>query len=292
MVLEARRRCPAPPPARSSFPMGRGKSGSVWHRSGRLLVLAATVAVALVVMAAAAIRLPAQAPLPSPRPQNSAKPPAEVPVPRQRPGDAPPRDDTAVTPPPPVEGSGQAVMPPDEVACRRHLAELGVQFEDRERLEETARGCLVAWPVAITSLGDGIGLAPEAVLNCHMAEAAAVFAQDVVSPQATKVFGSPLAAVAQASAYVCRTRHGQSKISEHALGNALDISTFRLKDGTSIEVKAYGASDTDRQDFIRELRGRACGPFKTVLGPGSDADHALHIHLDLEKRRHGGTFCQ
>ncbi|TIW21354.1 MAG: extensin family protein, partial [Mesorhizobium sp.] len=29
-----------------------------------------------------------------------------------------------------------------------------------------------------------------------------------------------------------------------------------------------------------------------VLGPGADADHALHFHLDLEPRRHGGTFCQ
>jgi hypothetical protein len=29
-----------------------------------------------------------------------------------------------------------------------------------------------------------------------------------------------------------------------------------------------------------------------VLGPGSDPDHALHFHLDLEKRRSGSTFCQ
>ncbi|TIQ63130.1 MAG: extensin family protein, partial [Mesorhizobium sp.] len=36
----------------------------------------------------------------------------------------------------------------------------------------------------------------------------------------------------------------------------------------------------------------ACGPFKTVLGPGSDADHSLHLHLDLAPRRNGGTFCQ
>ena len=31
---------------------------------------------------------------------------------------------------------------------------------------------------------------------------------------------------------------------------------------------------------------------ETVLGPGSDADHALHFHFDLEPRRNGGTFCQ
>jgi hypothetical protein len=44
--------------------------------------------------------------------------------------------------------------------------------------------------------------------------------------------------------------------------------------------------------FLDALRKAACGPFKTVLGPGSDADHALHFHFDLAPRRHGGTFCQ
>ncbi|TIS79786.1 MAG: extensin family protein, partial [Mesorhizobium sp.] len=44
--------------------------------------------------------------------------------------------------------------------------------------------------------------------------------------------------------------------------------------------------------FLNAVRKAACGPFKTVLGPGSDADHSLHLHLDLAPRRNGGTFCQ
>jgi hypothetical protein len=34
--------------------------------------------------------------------------------------------------------------------------------------------------------------------------------------------------------------------------------------------------------------------FNTVLGPGSDASHASHIHLDLEPRGAKGNakFCQ
>ncbi|TIT86210.1 MAG: extensin family protein, partial [Mesorhizobium sp.] len=43
--------------------------------------------------------------------------------------------------------------------------------------------------------------------------------------------------------------------------------------------------------FLNTVRKAACGPFKTVLGPGSDPDHALHFHFDLEPRRNGGTFC-
>jgi hypothetical protein len=182
-------------------------------------------------------------------------------------------------------------MPPDEIACRQRLREMGVAFEEREKLSDPV-GCLVEHPIAITSLGNDIKLAPEAVLNCSMALGAAEFAANVVSKEADKAFGSPLSAVTHASAYVCRARHGRTKMSEHAFGNALDISTFELKDGTRIEVKAYGAADPDRQAFIRTLRAQACGPFRTVLGPGSDADHALHLHLDLQQRRNGGTFCQ
>jgi hypothetical protein len=191
----------------------------------------------------------------------------------------------------PAPASEPEPMPADELACRKRLRQLGVAFEEREKLSDPI-GCLVEHPIAITSLGNDIKLAPEAVLNCSMALAAAEFAANVVSKEAEKAFGSPLAGVTHASAYVCRARHGRTKMSEHAFGNALDISTFELKNGTRIEVKAYGAADPDRQDFIRTLRAKACGPFKTVLGPGSDADHALHLHLDLQPRRHGGTFCQ
>lgn len=213
--------------------------------------------------------------------------PEHAPVPAQRPqGDAPSPEAAA------PGTSVAAAMPAEERACRARLRALGVAFEERERLSDPQAGCLVAYPIAVAALGPGISLAPEAVMDCAMAEAVARFAAGIISPEAEREFGAPLAAVAQASAYVCRTRHGQSKISEHALGNALDISALRLSDGTQIAVQAYGPDDARRTDFIRTLRARACGPFKTVLGPGSDADHALHLHLDLQQRRRGGTFCQ
>jgi hypothetical protein len=215
--------------------------------------------------------------------------PDRMDAPPPRPATAPAAGQPAA--PEPATAPEPAAMPADEIACRQRLREMGVAFEERERLSDPV-GCLVEHPIAVTSLGRGIALAPEAVLNCSMALAAAEFAANVVSKEADRAFGSPLSAVTHASAYVCRARHGRTKMSEHAFGNALDISTFELKDGTRIEVKAYGAADPDRQAFIRTLRAQACGPFRTVLGPGSDADHALHLHLDLQQRRNGGTFCQ
>jgi hypothetical protein len=123
-----------------------------------------------------------------------------------------------------------------------------------------------------------------------MAEAAARFMAATVQPTAKAEFGADLKSINQASAFVCRPRHGTRKLSEHAFGNALDIASFTLTDGKKIEI---GPTRPEKDaKFLDAVRKAACGPFKTVLGPGADPDHALHFHLDLEPRRHGGTFCQ
>ncbi|WP_420844838.1 extensin family protein [Jiella avicenniae] len=44
--------------------------------------------------------------------------------------------------------------------------------------------------------------------------------------------------------------------------------------------------------FLGRVRDAACGPFKTVLGPGTDADHATHFHLDMAARHGGATYCK
>jgi hypothetical protein len=137
-----------------------------------------------------------------------------------------------------------------------------------------------------------VKIGPEAVMNCALADQLAHFIEDIASPLAERNFGSPIASIRQASAYVCRDRHGTSKISEHAFGNAIDIAEFVLKDGTVIEVKDYGDDDPKRTAFLNEVRKAACGPFRTVLGPGADADHSLHFHFDLEPRKSKSAFCQ
>jgi len=181
----------------------------------------------------------------------------------------------------------------EELACRKRLRDLGVTFEERRPLSDEA-GCSVPHPIAITSLGSNIALEPEAVLNCALAETAARFFQETVGPAAEQHFKQPLTAIRHASAYVCRPRNGSSKLSEHAYGNALDIASFVFKDGSEVEVKAYGTSKEEsvKGNFLAQIRSAACGPFKTVLGPGTDADHATHFHLDLAERRNESTYCR
>ncbi|THF56027.1 extensin-like domain-containing protein [Ollibium composti] len=269
-------------------------------------------------------KLPPTAPLPAPseaapaKPQTPAAPPAEAPVPAPRPAEAPGTDKAeppTVAPAPPEkpelppdaqdkaaepekpklkpdprsDETAADTLPAGEIACRMRLQALGVAFENRKAEHDAAIGCSMPYPVAVKKL-DTAGLSPDAEMNCAMAEAAARFLADVVEPAARVELGSGLKSVEQASAFVCRPRHNGQKLSEHAFGNALDISAFVLDDGTRIEI---GPAPPEKQaKFLARVRQAACGPFKTVLGPGSDADHARHFHLDLEPRRNGGTFCQ
>jgi hypothetical protein len=174
-------------------------------------------------------------------------------------------------------------------ACLDDLGKFGVEFS-REAPISDPSGCAIPNPVMLKNLGKTIKLAPGALLDCPMALAAARFMRDVAAPEAKADLGSDLVSINHASAYVCRPRHNGAKFSEHAYGNALDIAGFGLADGRQVDVRADAAEPEAK--FLDALRKAACGPFKTVLGPGSDADHALHFHFDLAPRRNGSTFCQ
>lgn len=182
-----------------------------------------------------------------------------------------------------------AAMSAEDKACRDRLKVLGVKFGERPSQVDPA-GCYLPFPVGISTLGNGVEIEPEATISCQTAETTARFVQDVVAPDFLKTFGSALASVEQQSGYVCRPRHGTRKLSEHAFGRAIDFGAFTLADGRRIAVEK--TEDAKVAAAFDRLRKAACGPFKTVLGPGSDADHATHFHLDLAERRNGSTFCQ
>ncbi|MDF3150522.1 extensin family protein [Mesorhizobium sp. XAP10] len=233
---------------------------------------------------------PDVAPTPTRKPdiaEPEAQPPTVAPQPPQKPADA---DEEKMLPDPRSADVPDEKMPAEEVACRERLKTLGVEFEEHKAESQPEIGCSIPYPIVLKTLGKSIAIAPGTELNCKMAEATAHFAADVIQPAAKAEFGADLKSIGQASAFVCRPRNGTRKLSEHAFGNALDIASFTLSDGKKIEV---GPAPPEKDaKFLNNVRKAACGPFKTVLGPGADADHSLHFHLDLEPRRHGGTFCQ
>ena len=83
-------------------------------------------------------------------------------------------------------------------------------------------------------------------------------------------------------------------MSEHAFGNALDVAAFRLADGGRSTCCAIGGGHPRPRAFLQAAFSGACAEFYTVLGPGSDAYHANHFHLDLLRTnaRNGRHYCQ
>jgi hypothetical protein len=115
-----------------------------------------------------------------------------------------------------------------------------------------------------------------------------------VQPAAERNFGEQVVSVDVFASYSCRPRNNQygAKMSEHGFGNAIDIGAFTLASGRTVTVLDGWNGSADERAFLRQVRQEACGDFKTVLGPGSDAEHRNHLHLDLQTRRNGSSYCK
>lgn len=132
-----------------------------------------------------------------------------------------------------------------------------------------------------------VGLQPAAFVACPMIPRIDDWVANVVEPAARMHLNGSLAEIKVAASYSCRPMNHQdgAKLSEHGHANAIDISAFKLADGRVVTVKGgWNGSDGERA-FLRAVRGNSCRDFTTVLGPGADAYHGDHFHLDLA--RHG-----
>jgi hypothetical protein len=139
-----------------------------------------------------------------------------------------------------------------------------------------------------------VAMKPAATLACPIVSALDRWLADSVQPAAMRWFGARVVEIKQISAYSCRGMNGNSRahISEHAFGNALDISGFTLADGRHITVKGGWRGLPEEQGFLRDVQAAACEQFTTVLAPGSNVYHYDHIHVDLMRRASERVICQ
>jgi Extensin-like protein C-terminus len=151
--------------------------------------------------------------------------------------------------------------------------------------------CGMTHPFKVYALKDGtIPLSKPVVLDCPMIPTLEAWVDQWVQPSALSRLGAPVAELEVFGAYSCRTvdNLANTKLSEHAYGNAIDVSGFKLADGREIPiVSAWKTTDTQESAFVHEAQAGACRDFTTVLAPGSDSFHYNHFHLDLAN--HGST---
>ncbi|MEO1494425.1 MAG: extensin family protein [Pseudomonadota bacterium] len=150
--------------------------------------------------------------------------------------------------------------------------------------------CGIATPVRLTAV-NGIKLSTPATVRCDTARTFADWLTKSADPQARADLGAPVSSVWVMASYACRTRNHRkgARLSEHSFGRAIDVGGFVLANGRKITLSDNWNKGTPGR-FLRTVWKRACGPFKTVLGPESDRFHRNHFHLDIAQRR--STFCR
>jgi hypothetical protein len=154
-------------------------------------------------------------------------------------------------------------------------------------------GALQPFTVSATA-GGRMQLQPAALLRCQMVPAVEDWAQRVVTPAARYYFGTPIVELKVAGSFSCRPMNNVdgAYLSEHGHANAIDISGFTLADGRVVTVKGGWAGGPAERGFLRAVRLGACDLFTTVLGPGYDANHHDHLHLDLARHGGSGRVCK
>jgi hypothetical protein len=260
---------------------------------GVFLCLAVTAAGSALAVPNAAQITATVIPVPPPRPANVAEPAkpdrntqlatSEVPTPPPRPRD--------LVQPAPAVASPKPETVAEESACQQRLVKLGVRFEPLPAIADGQ--CGAPHPVRVSHLPDSFEVTPPATLTCRVVETLSRWAKEVVAVEAARHLEALPTRIAIGTSYECRNQNRQAsgKLSEHAFANAIDISGFEFKSRKAVQIGDHPA-DTPDALFQAAVRTQACPYFTTVLGPGSDAAHATHLHFDLRERKRGYRLCQ
>lgn len=251
----------------------------------------------------------AEAPAPDaavpPPPDAAASPAPDAAVPAATPEQVPPAEGAdPAEPEAPVAPAVPAGPPVPETlrdsafdlsACHLALHLLGARYTVGAAITEDERDCGILQPVHVTEALPGIALEGGAAMRCDTARTLSLWLRDQVVPSAARLPAAPRpVSLALGSTYACRMRvgdSGQQRLSEHAVGNAIDIAAFAFDDGTRLPIEAAVANDLSFA-FLKTVQASACLYFTTVLGPGSNAAHAGHLHLDTKERGNGYRLCE
>jgi hypothetical protein len=159
--------------------------------------------------------------------------------------------------------------------CLSDLKAANVDFLELGNVAK--EGCTVEGAVELDAVSSPFGkvlMTGKPTMACVFARQFTTWVRNVAAPLTLAYMGSKLAAIETGPGLVCRTRYAKpdEKISEHARGNAIDITAFRLENGRSLSV----------------MDASGCGYFTTILGPGSNDAHKDHLHFDYGM--HGSTY--
>ena len=212
-----------------------------------------------------------------------------VPVPVDRPS-----HETSIENPPKTSQANDDAKPNATNSCLIALRNLGRVIAVTAPPPKDPE-CIIDNPVSmisITTPSGSITLPADMLNNCTFALEFTRWIADVANPLAMQHLGSQITKIHSGNGFTCRRRNNlpTGKLSEHAFGNAIDLLGFALTNKSTFSIKAPALMSKSEVRFFEALRKTACGYFTTVLGPGSNAAHATHLHLDLGIHGKSGNY--
>lgn len=192
----------------------------------------------------------------------------------------------------PLARAGKPQAGDSASACYAALRGAGVAYQTVSRADAGE----IAWPIKLTGPIDGIRIhgsgkadAPTNYLDCRLAKALLAWAPWL---RAQGVVGLEHYSMYRADAVVSNS----DKPSGHALGRAIDVAKFELKDGRTWSVlddwknRARGADPCQTwpdEAAGRSMRRLVCdaaerGLFQIVVTPHHNDAHGNHVHLEVD----------
>jgi len=150
-------------------------------------------------------------------------------------------------------------------------------------------GCTVIGTVQLIDIG--VPVTGLKAMRCGLAEEFIGWTRNAVAPAAYQILGSRLVKIETFGTYACRNTIGAptTRLSGHALANAVDVSAFILEDGRRVSVENdWRSDDPEIRRFFEVIHTSACKRFGTVLSPDYNSAHHDHLHLEDDHK----SFCR
>ena len=178
---------------------------------------------------------------------------------------------------------------PDERQCLARLGQSRALFTPLPD-QYYGAGCSTLGTVRLAALrSDSASLALSNLgpVTCPLADTFAAWARFGVDRAAQQILGSALVRIETMGSYNCRNVAGSDRRSAHATARAIDVSGFVLADGRRITVSGdWDKGSAQERRFFSAIHQSACKRFGTVLGPGYNAAHHDHLHLEMSSSAH------
>ena len=173
-------------------------------------------------------------------------------------------------------------------ACLSRLAAEEVAYRRVESPDASDSRCHVDTAVQVSRID--AALSRPATMSCAMASRLDEFEREALQPLARAELGKRVTRIDHLGTFACRGITGRpSRLSQHALGQAIDVAGFRLSDGSRVSVERDWSDSGEKGVFLHRLASKACRYFSVVLTPDSNADHYNHLHFDIGPERFCGT---